>query len=157
MDIIFIKTENGKISEPHALLRKLTNNLDLRRGEKNVALSMLSIYYRWKNIKSLYNNNKFEISPPTWKDEFELPDGSYSVSGIQDLSECILKKHNEKINNPSMKIYVNKIENRITFKTKIRCYLDLLTPETMKLHGSTENKITKNKNAEKCHILISQN
>ena len=157
MDIIFIKTENGKISEPHALLRKLTNNLDLRRGEKNVALSMLSIYYRWKNIKSLYNNNKFEISAPTWKDEFELPDGSYSVSGIQDLSECILKKHNEKINNPSMKIYVNKIENRITFKTKIRCYLDLLTPETMKLHGSTENKITKNKNAEKCHILISQN
>ena len=56
-----------------------------------------------------------------------------------------------------MKIYVNKIENRITFKTKIRYYLDLLTPETMKLHGSTENKITKNKNAEKCHILILQN
>ena len=68
MDMIFIKTENGKISEPHALLRKLTDNLDLRRGEKNVALSMLSIYYRWKNIKSLYNNNKFEISAPTWKD-----------------------------------------------------------------------------------------
>ena len=157
MDIIFIKTENGKISEPHALLRKLTNNLDLRRGEKNVALSMLSIYYRWKNIKSLYNNNKFEISASTRKDEFELPDGSYSVSDIQDLFWCILKKHNEKINNPSMKTYANKIENRITFKTKIRYYLDLLTPETMKLHESTENKITKNKNAEKCHILILQN
>ena len=157
MDIIFIKTENGKISEPHALLRKLTNNLDLRRGEKNVALSMLSIYYRWKNIKSLYNNNKFEISASTRKDEFELPDGSYSVSDIQDLFWRILKKHNEKINNPSMKTYANKIENRITFKTKIRYYLDLLTPETMKLHGSTENKITKNKNAEKCHILILQN
>ena len=56
-----------------------------------------------------------------------------------------------------MKIYVNKIENRITFKTKIRYYLDLLTPETMKLLGSNENKITKNKNAEKCHILKLQN
>ena len=65
MDAIFIKTENGKSSEPHALLRKLTDKLDLRRGEKNVALSMLRIYRRWKNIKSLYNNNKFEISAPT--------------------------------------------------------------------------------------------
>ena len=149
MDTIFIKTENGKTSEPHALLRKLTDRLDLRRGEKNVALSTLRIYHRWKN--------KFEISAPTWRDKFELPDGSYSVSDIQDLFECILKKYNEKINDPSMKIYVNKIENRTTFKTKIRYYLDLLTPETMKLLGSTENKITKNKNAEKCHILKLQN
>ena len=84
--------ENSKTSEPHVLILKLTDKLDLRRGEKNVALSNLSIYYTWKNIKSLYNNNKYKISAPTWNDKFELPDGSYSVSDIQDYFEYILKK-----------------------------------------------------------------
>ena len=77
-----------------------------------------------------------------------MPDGSYSVSDIQDYFEYILKKHGENIDNPSVKIYVNKIENRITFKIKNGYSLELLTPETMKLLGSTENKITKDKNGE---------
>ena len=80
---------HNTISEPHVLILKLTDRLDLRRGEKNVALSNLSIYYTWKNIKSLYNNNKYKISAPTWNDKFELPDGSYSVSDIQDYFEYI--------------------------------------------------------------------
>ena len=70
---------------------KLINKLDLRLGEKVIALSYLSIYYTWKNIKSSYNDNKFKISTSTWNDEFELPDGSYSVSDIQDYFEYILK------------------------------------------------------------------
>ena len=70
----------------------------------------------WKNIKKSYKNNKFKISAPTWNEDFELTDGSYSISDIQDYFECILKKHGEKTVNPSRKIYVNKIENRITFK-----------------------------------------
>ena len=70
---------------------KLINKLDLRLGEKVIAWSNLSIYYTWKNIKSSYNNNKFKISTSTWNDEFELPDGSYSVSDIQDYFEYILK------------------------------------------------------------------
>ena len=70
---------------------KLTSKLDLRIGEKVIALSNLSIYYAWRNIKSSYNNNKFKISTPTWNDEFELPDGSCSVSDIQDYFEYILK------------------------------------------------------------------
>ena len=111
-----MNSENSKTSEPHVLILKLTDKLDLRRGEKIIALSNLSIYYTWKNIKSSYNNNKFKISAPTWNDEFELPDGSYSVSNIQDYFEYILKKHGENIDKPSVKIYVNKIENRITFK-----------------------------------------
>ena len=74
MDIIFMNTENSKTSKPHVLALKLTNNLDLRFGEKVTALSNLSIYYTWKNIKSLYNNNKFKTSAPIWNDEFELPD-----------------------------------------------------------------------------------
>ena len=121
---------------------KLTDKLDLRRGQKTIALSNLSIYYTWKNVKSSYNNNnKFRISAPKWSEEFELPDGSYSVSDIQDYFEYILKKHSESVDNPSIRIYVNKIENRIAFKIKNGYYLELLTPETMKLLGSAENKI----------------
>ena len=91
MDTIFMNSENSKTSE-YVLGLKLTDKLDLRRGQKTVALSNLSIYYTWKNIKSLYNNNKFKISAPTWNEEFELPDGSYSKSDIQDYFEYILRK-----------------------------------------------------------------
>ena len=143
MDTIFMDSENSRSSEYHVLVLKLTDKLDLRRGQKTVALSNLSIYYTWK-----YNSNKFKISAPTWSEEFKLPDGSYSVSDIQDYFEYILKKHSESVDNPSIKIYVNKIENRITFKSKNGYYLELLTPKTMKLLGSTESKITKDKNGE---------
>ena len=148
MDTIFMNSENSKTSEYHVLVLKLTDKLDLRRGQKTVALSNLSIYYTWKNVKSSYNNNKFKISAPTWSEEFELPDRSYSISDIQDYFEYILKKHSESVDNPSIRIYVNKIENRITFKIKNGYYLELLTPETMKLLENTENKITKDKNSE---------
>ena len=127
---------------------KPTDKLDLRRGQKSVALSNLSIYYTWKNVKSSYNNNKFKISALTWSEEFKLPDRSYSISDIQDYFEYILKKDSENVDNPSIKIYVNIIENRITFKIKSGYYLEFLTPETMKLLGSTESKITKDKNGE---------
>ena len=143
-----MNSENSKTSEPYILILKLTDKLDLRRSKKIIALSNLSIYYTWKNIKSSYNNNKFKISAPTWNDEFELPDGSYSISNIQDYFEYILKKHGENIDKPSVKIYINEVENTITFKSKNRYNLELLIPETMKLHGSTENRITKDKNGE---------
>ena len=90
-----------------------------------------------ENIKNLYDNNKFKISAPIWNYKFELPDWSYSVSGIPDYFEYILEKHNEKIDNPSTRIYVNKTENRVAFKIKTGYYLKLLTPETMKLLGDT--------------------
>ena len=99
MHTIFINPENSKTSEPHVLTLKLTSKLNLRIGEKVIALSNLSIYYTWKNIKSSNNNYKFKISAPTWNDEFELPDGSYSVSDIQDYFEYILEKHGEDIDN----------------------------------------------------------
>ena len=148
MDTIFMNSENSKTSEYQVLVLKLTDKLDLRRGQKTVALSNLSIYYTWKNVKSSYNNNKFKISAPSWGEEFELPDGSYSISDIQDYVEYILKKHTESVDNPSIRMYINRIENRITFKIKNGYYLELLTPETMKLLGKTESKITKDKNSE---------
>ena len=79
MDTIFMNSENSKTPKPHVLILKITNKLDSRIGKKVIALSNLSIYYTWKNVKSSHNNNKFEISAPTWNDEFELPNGSYSV------------------------------------------------------------------------------
>ena len=118
---------------------------------------ILAFTIHGKNIRSSYKNNKFKISAPTWSDGFELPDGSYLISDIQDYFEYIVKKHSENVENPSIKIYVNKIENRVTFKIKNGYYLELLTPETMKLLGSTESKITKDKNGESFpHLEIAE-
>ena len=152
-----MNSENSKNSEPHVLILKLTNKLELRIGEKVIALSNLSIYYTWKNIKNSYNNNRFKISAPTWNDKFELPDGSYFVSNIQDYFEYILKQHGENIDKPSIQIYVNKIENRVTFKIKNGYSLELLTQETMKLLGSAEDKIIKDKNGKNIpHLEITE-
>ena len=142
MDTIFMNSENSRTSEYHVLLLKLIDKLDLRGDKKSVVLSNLSIYDTCRNIKSSYKINKFKISAPTWSDEFELPDGLCSISEIQDYFEYILKKHNESVDNPQIEIFVSKNENRITFKIKNGYYLELLTPETMKLLGSTESKIT---------------
>ena len=107
--------------------------------------------------KSSYNNNKFKISTPAWNDKFELPDGLYSVSDIQNYFEYILEKHEENIDNPSVWIYVNKIENRITIKIKKRYSLELLTPETMKLLRSSKNEKTEDKNGENVpHLEITE-
>ena len=111
----------------------------LKRSDKYFALSNLSIDSTWKSIKNSYKNNRFKMLAPTWNEESELPDGSYSVSDIQDYSEYILKKHRENIVNPSIRIYINKIETRVTFKIKTRYYLQLLTPKTIKLLGSTKS------------------
>ena len=86
-----MKSENSKTSEPQVLILKLTDKLNSRRGEKSIALSNLSIYCKWKNTKSSYNNHKFKISAPTWNDKFELPDESYSVSDAQGYFEHILE------------------------------------------------------------------
>ena len=150
-----MNSKNSKISKPHVLILNFTDKLDLRRGENRNALSNLSVYYKWENIKSSHNNNKFELWAPTWNDKFELPGGSNSVSDIQDYFDYILTKHCENTDNSSIRICVNKIENRITFKIKTGYNFELLIPETMKLLGSTENKITKEKNCENIPRLES--
>ena len=152
MDTIFINSENSKPSDPHRLLHNITDKINLKVSDKYVALSNLSIYYTWENMKKSYKNNKFKISALAWNEEFELSDGSYSVSNIQDYFKYILK-HETVTDNPSIMIYVNKIENRITFKIKTGYYLELLTPETMKLLGSTKSKITKDENGENVPYL----
>ena len=91
MDTTFINSELSKTSDPHRILINLPDKIRVNRSDKFVALSNLSIYYTRKNIKTSYKNNKLKISAPTWNNKFELPDGSYSVSDIQDYFEYILK------------------------------------------------------------------
>ena len=124
MDTIFMNSEKSRSSEYHVLLLKLVDKLDLRRGKKSVALSNLSIYYTWRNIKSSYKNNRFKISAPIWSDQFELPDRSYSISDIQDYFEYILKKHSESVDDPPIEIFVSKNDNRITLKLKMDIILN---------------------------------
>ena len=143
-----MNTENSKKNEPHRFKLDLIDKLNLKNPNKNMALANLSIYYTWKNIKSEYNNNKFKISAPTWNDTFDLPDGFYSISGIQDYFEFIIKKHETLTENPPIQNYPNKIKNRIVFKIKTGHKLELLTPETMKLLGSTKKDVDSDKSSE---------
>ena len=82
-----MNSENSRTSKYPVLILTSTDKLDLRSSEKSKSY----IYYTWKNIKKSYKNNKFKISAPTWNDEFELADGSYLISDVQDYFEYILK------------------------------------------------------------------
>ena len=93
METVFMNTENSKTNEPYKFRLTLADRLNLKDPNKNMSLANLSIYYTWKKIKSEYNNNKFKISAPTWNVTSDLPDGSYSVSDIQDYFEYIVKRH----------------------------------------------------------------
>ena len=90
METFFMNSKNSKTSESYKFKYHLIDKLDLKNPNKNMALANLSIYYTWKNVKSTYNNNKFKISAPTWNETFDLPDGSYNISEIQDYIEYII-------------------------------------------------------------------
>ena len=137
-----MNTKNSKKSEPRRF-KDLTGKLNLKNPKKNIALANLSIHYTWKNIKSEYNNNKFKIAAPTWNETFDLPDGFYSIDFIQDYFEFIIKEHKTLTENPPVQIYPNKIKNRIVFKIKGGYKLELLTPKTMRLLGSTKKMLIK--------------
>ena len=97
-------TENSKTNELHRFRLTLADKRNLKDPSKNMTFANLSIYYTWENIKSACNNNKFKISAPTWNDEFNLPDGSYSIADIQDYFELIIKKHETLTENLPVKI-----------------------------------------------------
>ena len=86
-----MNTSNSKANKSNRFVYQFIDKLNLKNPNKNIALANLSIYYTWKNIKSEYNKNKFKISAPTWNDEFNLPNGSYSVFDIQNYFEYIIK------------------------------------------------------------------
>ena len=153
METFFMNSKNSKTSELNRFKYDLIDKLDLKDPSKNMALANLSIYYTCKNVKSTYNNNnnnnnKFKISAPTWNETFDLPDGSYNISEIQDYIEYIIKKHETIGESAPILIYTNTINNRIEFKIKSIYNLELLSKETMKLLGSTLSIIDADKNSE---------
>ena len=146
-----MNTENSKKNEPNKFIYQFTDKLNLKTpNNKNIRLVNLNIYYTWKNIKFAYNNYKFKISAPTWNDTFDLPDGSYLISDIQDYFKFIIKKHESLTENPPIQIYPNKIKNRIVFKVKTGYKLELLSPEIMKLLDSTKKMLIKIKMEKMC-------
>ena len=136
-----MNTENSETNERHRFRLTLANKLNLKDPSKNMALANLSIYSIWKNIKSAYNSNNFKISPSTWNDKFDLPDGSYSTSDTQDYFRFIIKKNETLTENAPVQIYTNKIKNRILLKKKTGYKLEFLSSETMKLLSTTNMKI----------------
>ena len=149
MEKIFMNTETSKKNESNKFIYQFTDKRNLKTpNNKNNGLVNLSMYYTWKNIKSAYNNTKLKISAPTWNNEFDLPDGSYSISGSQDYFEFIIKNHEALTENRHIQIYPNKIRNRIVFKVKSDYKLEFLSPETMKLLGSTKKDVNKDKDGE---------
>ena len=148
METFFINSENSKTDKPYRLKYNVIIKLDLKSPNKNMALAYLSIYYTWKNVKSIYKNNKFKISAPTWNETFVLPDGSYNISTIQNYFEYIIKKHETIADTALILIYANNVINKIVFKIKTGYKLELLSKETMKLLGSTKDTIDSDKNSE---------
>ena len=148
METFFVNTKSSKTSEPNRFKYDLIDKLDLKYPNKNMSLANLSIYYTWKNVKSIYENNKFKISAPTWNETFDLSDGSYNIPAIQNYLGCIIKKHETIADTAPILIYANNIINRIVFKVKTGYRLELLSEETMKLLGSTSSIIDKDKNSD---------
>ena len=156
METFFMDSKNSKTNESYKFKYDLIDKLDLKNPNKNMALANLGIYYNWKNVQSTYNNNKFKISAPTLNETFDLPDGSYNISEIQDYVEYIIKKHETIGENAPILIYANTINNRIVFKIKSGYKLELLSKETMKLLKSTKDTtLDADKNSENVPKLES--
>ena len=104
-----MNTENSKTNKAHRFKLHLAEKIYSKNPNKNITIVNFSIYYAGKKIKNVYNNRKFEISALTWN-EFELPDGSYSVADVQDNFQYIIKRHETLTTNCPLKINVNKIK-----------------------------------------------
>ena len=130
MVTVSMNSDNSKAPDPHRLLLNFSEKINLKRSDKYCCLIKSQHLLYMKNIKSLAKKNiKLKISVETLNEQFELPDESYSVSYIQEYFEYIIKKHKTVNDNLSIKIYLNKTENRIAFKIKTRYYLELLLTE----------------------------
>ena len=143
METIFISTKNSKANESNKFSYYFTDKLNLSNPNENIALVNLSIYYTWKNIKSTCKNNKFKLSAPTWNDEFNLPDSSYSVSDIQDYFEYVGKKYETVAYNSPIQIYMNKIKNLVLFKIKTDYNQNYCQKKQIKCQKGQKNSLLK--------------
>ena len=115
------------MNEPHKFVHNLSQRLNLKSSDKHVSFQNLSIWYTWKNLRKENIMKTINLIAPTWNDEFELPDGSYYVSDIQDYIECIIKNHGTLTTIPPIDVYVNRINNRLVFKIENGYKLELQT------------------------------
>ena len=143
--------EISKTNEPNKFVLQLSQRFDFRTSNKHVLLQNSYISYTWKNIRKQYKNNKLKILASAWNYEFDLRAGTYSVSDIQDYIEYIIKKHETLTTNPSIHVYVNKINNRLVFKIKEGYKLELQRPGTN--FGSIKKLKDNTKNAENVSSL----
>ena len=139
METIFMDTENSKTNEPHKFVYNVSQRLDLRSLDSNVAAQSLSIYYTWKNVRTINLEKKLQLGMMNSNCQMVL-----IVSHIQDYIEFIIKKHEILTTIPPIHVYINRINNRLVFKIKDGYKLELEIPGTMKLFGS-KKKILKDK------------
>ena len=114
-----MSTEDSNTNDSNKFCYYFTKKLILKNPNKKIVLVNLSIYYPWKNRTSAYNNNKLKISAPICNDDFDLPDGSYSISDLQDYFEYLIKKHETIADNSHIPIYVNKFKNCVSTEQDI--------------------------------------
>ena len=148
MNTIFMTTKNSGTSESHKFRLNLSNKINLKQPHRYISLANLSIYYTWKNVTKKHNNGKFKITAPSWSEEFELPEGSYNVSDINEYFQFIVKKHT-KDHDKDIEIYANKVKNRVAFKLGAGVSLEFMSPETQKFLGFSVNKVTGTGNGDK--------
>ena len=139
----------AKTNKPHKFVLNLSQRLDIRCSNKYVALQNLSIYYTCKNIRKQYKNIKLKIIAPSWNDEFDYQMFLILCQIFKTLLNTSLKKHENLMTIPHIHVFINRINNRLVLKIQNEYKLELQTPETMKLFGSTKNLIDKTKNGEK--------
>ena len=113
-----MNTENRKTNKPHKFIFNFSQRLDLRSSNEHVYLQNLFLTRGIYIKKKQYENNKLKIIAPTWNDEFDLSDGSYSVSYIQDYIKYIIRKLEILTKTPPIHVYINRINNRLMFKIK---------------------------------------
>ena len=140
-----MNTKISRTEEPHRFRLALADKFNLKNPNKNLALANLSIYYTWKNIQPAYNNNKFKISAPTWNDEFDLPDGSYSISDFQDYFEYIIKKsHSCEEGGAHLRFFflafIDELEKQITIKKTVAFFLENIKKNTCRYHSQNLDK-----------------
>ena len=136
METIFMDTENSKTNEPHKFVYNVSQRLDLRSLDSNVAAQSLSIYYTWKNVRTINLEKKLQLGMMNSNCQMVL-----IVSHIQDYIEFIIKKHEILTTIPPIHVYINRINNRLVFKIKDGYKLELEIPGTMKLFGSKKKKL----------------
>ena len=143
MEIIFMDTENSKTNEPHKFVYNVSQRLDLRSLDSNVAAQSLSIYYTWKNVRTINLEKKLQLGMMNLNCQMVL-----IVSHIQDYIEFIIQKHEILTTIPPIHVYINRINNRLVFKIKDGYKLELEIPGTMKLFGSKKKLKDKTKIGE---------